>query len=114
MENTQNTVSLATAIDWLCRWRKEEGTYNAHNSVKGFNIPLNDLVNLTNELGVDHVRAYIGVTPEMVEKIVLVAVDAQGNDMLNADLGQYIYDMITPCPPDCGTGQLSDIICPIN
>lgn len=107
----ENAISVDEAKDWLCRWRDNQGTYNTHHRVKGFNIPINDLVHVQAEQGVDHVRAYLGVTPDLEEKIVLVAVDSAGNDMIDESAGQYIYDMITPCPPDCGSGALSDLVC---
>ncbi|PZD77134.1 hypothetical protein [Mesonia sp. K7] len=106
MAQNTNTISLSTAQAWAEKWRKVEGTYNAHHELKAFLIPKADLIRLLEE-EVDAVRAYIGVDSHEVEKLMLVGT------RLNEESGVYedmlpdstpsgnIYDFTEPCPPQC-------------
>lgn len=46
------------------------------------------------------IRAYYGRTEGGEEQTVLVSVDGDGNDMMDAQL----FDLDFPCPPYCGGG----------
>lgn len=107
MKNVENTIDFETAKKWADRWRENQGTYNAEHPIKAFNIPLIDLVQLQQEFGIEEVRAYLGIDDNWVEKLILVATDGNGNDLIDPAKGQYIYDFTTPCPPVCGTGGLN-------
>ena len=102
-----NTIELTIAKRWVARWRENQNIYNEDHHIKGFNIPLFDLAQLQQELDIEAVRAYIGIDDDWKEKILLVATDVNGNDLIDPSKGQYIYDFITPCPPICGTGGLN-------
>ncbi|HET8810566.1 MAG TPA: hypothetical protein VFM65_09935 [Flavobacteriaceae bacterium] len=115
MPKETNTISLATAQIWAKKWRKEEGTYNAHHEVHAFLIPKEDLTELLAE-DVDAVRAYVGVDENNVEKLMIVGTK------FNSETGEYedmvpggnpegkIYDFTTPCPPICDPASpLNDI-----
>lgn len=107
MEKNTNTISLETAQTWARKWRKEEGTYNAHHEVHAFLIPKNDITQLLEE-GVDAVRAYLGVDENDEEKLMIVGtkynertdtyVDMTPVSKINEGL---IYDFTRPCPPFC-------------
>ena len=98
----KNTVSKETAKKWMKRWRNMEKDYNKKNPVNGFLIPMIDLKEVMQEIGVTNVRAYCGIDDNDVEKLLIVGVDKLGNDMINESQGQFIYDFTHPCPPACG------------
>ncbi|MGK4567509.1 hypothetical protein [Flavobacterium sp. 3HN19-14] len=95
MTNT-NTIPLATAQDWAKRWRT-----NPVSSVKAFLIPEEDTVQLYNEPEVANVRAYMGVDPKGGAHLMLVGVNADGEDLIDEGKGWYIYDFTKPCPNTC-------------
>lgn len=97
----ENTISLATAQDWAARWKNKEGSYNRHHELKAFWIPGVDFTQVMKEAGAQNVRAYLGVDESNVEKLMIVGVDADGNDMIDESKGQYIYDFSEPCPSTC-------------
>ena len=46
--------------------------------------------------------AYVGIDPESgLQKLMLVGVDAKGDDMIDAQKGYDIYDFTQPCPDKC-------------
>lgn len=92
----ENVISLETAQIWAARWRE-----NPANTVKAHLIPRVDINELLAEKYVVDVRAYIGVDGDGVNKLMLVGVDADGNDLINENNGQYIYDFTQPCPNTC-------------
>lgn len=92
----KNTITLATAQTWAAKWRA-----NPANTVKAHLIPEIDVTQLLTEVGVANLRAYIGVDENGVNKLMIVGVDAEGNDMINDQKAQYIYDFTVPCPTTC-------------
>ena len=94
----QNTIPVATAAIWTARWRAS----NRELPVNGFLIPGADLTEVLAERGVVNVRTYMGIDDEGQYHLLIVGVDAAGNDMVDEDLGQYVYDFTSPCPPMCG------------
>lgn len=98
----QNAISLETAQAWATRWRS-----NPENTVKAHLIPQIDITELLAEDEVVDVRAYIGVDENGVNKLMLVGVDSKGNDLIDDDKKQYIYDFTKPCPSTC------DIVSPL-
>ena len=91
-----NTLPLATAQEWALRWKS-----NPVTTVKAFLIPEEDTVQLYNEPLVESIRAYLGVDAKGVAHLMLVGVDANGKDMIDATKGWYIYDFTKPCPNTC-------------
>ena len=101
-----NTIPLATAQEWAKTWRKLEGNYNKHHELKAFFIPGIDFEEMKKEIGAVDVRGYLGVGDDgsgdgIVEHLMLVGVDAQGNDMIDESEGWHIYDFTRPCPTTC-------------
>lgn len=92
----ENVISLECAQNWAARWRE-----NPENTVKAHLIPRVDITELLAEKEVVDIRAYIGVDEDGVNKLMLVGVDADGNDLINDELQQYIYDFTQPCPTTC-------------
>jgi hypothetical protein len=91
----ENTISLETAQRWATNWREKQP-----DIVKAFLIPQEDILELYKHItegGGQDVRGYLGIKDDGEYKLMLVAVDSKGNDLI--DLG--IYDMTKPCPDSC-------------
>jgi hypothetical protein len=97
----ENVISLETAQRWAERWKKVHGEYDKHHLIKAFLIPGIDIKQVMNETGVNDVRAYLGVDDNGTERLMIVGVDQEGNDMIDDENGQYIYDFSLPCPNTC-------------
>ncbi|MFN0216173.1 MAG: hypothetical protein ACKVT2_18090 [Saprospiraceae bacterium] len=99
MEQSPYLIPLQTAIDWTTEWR----TANP-GSIKAFKIDIAEVNDMLKEVGTTSIRLYFGLDLN-VEKLVLVAVDANGHDIINPTVGgQTIsgtYDFCEPCPPVC-------------
>lgn len=94
----ENTITLTQAQQWAARWRE-----NPNNTVKAFLIPNMDIKQLLKEEGVQDVRAYVGIDENNEQKLMLVGVDAAGNDLINDEKSQFIFDFTQPCPTKCDT-----------
>jgi hypothetical protein len=92
-----NTISLEKAKEWARLYRKDDP-----DGVIAFLIPKIDVTQLLNQNGVSNFRAYLGYDPEKkMEKLMIVGVDENGKDLIDEKLGNYIYDMTSPCPKTC-------------
>lgn len=106
-KTTVNTIPLTEAEDWQDNWLASDSLATDPTKIRSFLIPLADLQQVINEMGVSHARAVLGITPQGEDKLMLVGVDDQGATMVNPLLNQYVYDLTQPCPPVCGTGPLT-------
>lgn len=95
-ETAVNTITLQTAQAWAKKWRDTPGS-----TVKAHLIPQIDITQLMNEKDVVDIRAYIGIDDNGENKLMLVGVDANGNDLIDDANEQYIYDFTKPCPTTC-------------
>jgi len=95
-ETAVNTITLETAQAWAQKWRDTPGA-----TVKAHLIPQIDITQLMNEKDVVDIRAYIGIDDNGENKLMLVGVDANGNDLIDDANEQYIYDFTKPCPTTC-------------
>lgn len=91
-----NTIPLETAQKWAAKWQSDP----AHK-IKAFLIPKEDITQLFKYDGVCDVRTYMGIDEEGNHKLIIVGVDADGKDLINADQEQFIYDFARPCPTEC-------------
>jgi hypothetical protein len=90
-----NQIKLEEAQKWAQNWRKKQP-----DVIKAFLIPREDIIALYENItqnGAQDVRGYLGIRDTGEYKMMFVAVDSKGNDMI--DLG--IYDMTKPCPDYC-------------
>ncbi len=99
MEPSPYLIPLQTAVNWTTAWRA------AHtNAVKAFKINIDEVNAMLLEAGTNSIRLYFGLD-NGVEKLALVAVDANGKDIINPTVGGQIisgtYDFCQPCPPTC-------------
>jgi len=97
---SKNTITLEKAQNWSARW-KEEQSKGTEAPVTAFLIPGIDVTQVMNEDKVIDVRAYLGIDETNTERLMIVGVDADGNDMIDDSKGFYIYDFTIPCPPNC-------------
>ncbi len=97
---SKNTITLTTAQEWASRWKKAQlgGT---QAPITAFLIPGIDVSQVMAEKGTVDVRAYLGIDETNTERLMIVGVDADGNDMIDDTKGNYIYDFTVPCPPKC-------------
>jgi hypothetical protein len=111
MSQTNYLIPLQTAVNWTTAWRGANT-----GSIRAFKINMDEVNQMLEEVGVNAIRVYFGLD-NGVEKLVLVAVDANGQDIINPTVdGQTIsgtYDFCAPCPPTCDinsvllTGRMS-------
>jgi hypothetical protein len=94
----QATITLLEAKARAKRWRE--------NTLKGTDFKASlisqaDLTGLMAEIGETSIRAYNGIDSAGDYKLMIVAVDENGNDLIDDSKGQYIYDFTMPCPKIC-------------
>jgi hypothetical protein len=89
------TITLKEAQDWATSWR----TNPPKKLAKGHLISGTALSELLAIAGVVNVRAYMGVDDKGVQKLMLVGVDTQGKDLIDAN--HPVYDKTNPCPDIC-------------
>lgn len=105
MSKKENTITLEDAKRFAARWRKEEGTYNAHHELHGFLIPIIDFTEVLSEKP-DAVRAYVGVDDLGEEKLMMVGTrynkETDTYEDIITDGGESaIFDFSRPCPNLC-------------
>ena len=106
-ELPQNAIELDTAVIWVTKWRESDQVLPKN----GFLIPKIDITEIMSE-DVSAVRTYMAIDPGDSNDttkfhLLVVGIDSTGNDMLDPDLGQYVYDFTKPCPNVCSaTGVL--------
>ncbi len=103
----QDTIPLAQAQEWGKRWKAGGAKFLVNNVLKAFLIPGIDLTEVLAEEGVQDIRTYFGVDHTGQPHLMVVGVDADGNDMIHQDQlvneknGWHIYDFSLPCPTTC-------------
>ncbi|HYG16182.1 MAG TPA: hypothetical protein VEC12_10560 [Bacteroidia bacterium] len=102
-----NTITLSEAEQWQHNWLSATSEAFDPMKLRSFLIPLDDLRQVIDEMGVSNARGILGITDDGEYKFMLVGVTDDDATMVNPFEGEHIYDMTTPCPPECGTGPLS-------
>lgn len=97
----KDTITLETAQEWAATWKENAETYLSENQLKAFLIPGTDVTQVLAEEGVVNVRSYLGIDENNEPHLMIVGVDADGNDMIDDSKGWYIYDFSRPCPSTC-------------
>lgn len=99
MAQSAYLIPLQTAENWTAAWRAANPT-----SIKAFKINVAEINDMLQEVGTVSIRLYFGLD-NGVEKLVLVAVNANGQDIINPTVGGQVvsgtYDFCEPCPPTC-------------
>lgn len=103
---TPPQISFQVAAEWTANWRT---LFPGKTQAQCFT--LNEIAQVTNVNGAVGVRAYYGMKEvegksekEYTLKLFLVAVDANGNDIL-PETG-VIVDFARPCPSYCGDANI--------
>jgi hypothetical protein len=92
----QDVITLTQAQTWAANWRK-----NPANTTKAFLIPEVDFTQIIAAGKAVNVRAYLGIDDNNENKLMLVGVDVNGNDLIDDKNGYYIYDFTESCPTVC-------------
>ncbi len=99
MPQSAYLIPLQTAVDWTTAWRATNA-----NAVKAFLINIDEVNDMLLEAGTNSIRLYFGLD-NGVENLALVAVDANGVDIINPVVNNQkisgTYDFCQPCPPTC-------------
>ncbi len=103
-------IPESTAIDMTTNYRNyESGISPTPDYIRAFNIPMADIISLSQFNNSISVRAYLGMSvPGDISslKLVLVPVDNSNKDILSTQAPDgtdqsSIYDLTTPCPQNC-------------
>lgn len=89
-------ITLEDAIKWITNWRNE----TPKELAKAHLIQKQALLDVMEPSDVVAIRAYMAVDNDGVQKVILVGVDANGQDLI--DDNHILVDKSKPCPPDCG------------
>lgn len=92
----QNTITLEQAQKWAEKWRD-----SPNQDIIAFFIPEIDLTQVMAEKETVNVRTYLGIDELGNCKLMIVGVDAENNDLIDEEKGQYIYDFTQGCPKNC-------------
>ena len=103
-------IPESTAIDFTTNYRNyTSGIAPSSDYIRAFNIPIEDIISLSQFRKSISVRAYLGMSvPGDVSSLnlVLVPVDENNKDILSTQAPDgtdqcSIYDLTSPCPQNC-------------
>lgn len=89
-------ITLATAKTWAANYRKQM----ASNGIKGHFFGKDILQAILNQSGAEGIRMYHGIDDDNLQVMILVAADANEDDMVSG----IIAERGSPCPPRCSSG----------
>ena len=95
--NEDHSITLATAAEWTANYREAHKTW-----LKGHFFgkkAINDILVQANCVGI---RIYYALDPDGVQRLVIVGVKANEDDLVNGSLAERGI----PCPPFCGSGNV--------
>ncbi|MBE2290313.1 MAG: hypothetical protein IAE95_12215 [Chitinophagaceae bacterium] len=102
--STTYPVPVATAAADTAAWRTFIAgvTQDPNYLINAFFIPIGDISN-TIQYAVNGFRAYMGMREDGTLHLYWVAVDADGNDVLeDSNNNSLVFDSTFPCPTCCG------------
>lgn len=94
-------INLSDAESWGRSWQ----TTPPKDLAKAHQIPLEVLNGLIETPDMASVRAYMGVDSGGIQRLMIVAVDSNGNDLIDNNNNQFIYSGTSPCPENCDTSS---------
>jgi hypothetical protein len=105
MPNTiDHNLDLQDAVNWATNWRRANPGSN-----KAFLVDFSEVTSIQAETGATSFRVYFGLDSTGAEKLILVGVDSNGNDIINPVVNGHqesgTYDFNMPCPPTCDPGS---------
>lgn len=93
-----NTIALEVAQLWAERWNQN---LNILKGIKSFRILGSNVTSIMSQPGTVDIRVYMGIKDDNKPTLIVVGVDANGNDMIDPEKGYHIYDYTEPCPTCC-------------
>jgi hypothetical protein len=93
---SEYTITLEEGVDWTTNWRDEHPTLP-----RAFKIEKAEIDEIMSASGAEGMRTYLGVDDNNDYHLVIVAIDAQGNDILT-----HVYNHTSSCPPSCDTDSV--------
>lgn len=107
-----DTIPLTDGITVTTNWRSYISKLDPNpNYIHAFNIPMADIVSLSQFANCPSVRAYLAMeVPNDIStlKIILVPVDEKGKDITGipsadglGDETSTVFDFTSPCPKTC-------------
>lgn len=95
---SQYNITRQEAIDLTTDYRSAFG----ENAKRAFKIDKAEIDQVFEDNPIaEGVRVYMGGSSADEFRLVMVATDAEGNDILDS-----FYDHMSPCPSDCDTGSV--------
>jgi len=106
-----DTISPTRFNTWRANWASQGQNYISDTLTRYFTMPLVDITEFKDNKSSDVVAArfHLGmedIGTNMIPHLMLVGVDANGDDVIDIAKGQYIYDVTKPCPNSCGKSSL--------
>lgn len=94
--NENHDIPLNTASAWTANYR------NANpNQIKGHYFGKTAILAILEQSGCVGIRVYYAINSDGVKQLIVVGVDANGNDLYNGLLADRSFN----CPPDCGAAN---------
>ncbi|MEP0479274.1 MAG: hypothetical protein ABJD23_03615, partial [Nonlabens sp.] len=92
---------LGNAQKWVANWRSSENKVLG-NTIKAYDAPGVDFTQTLAESGAVNTRLYLAIDNNGTLKTLIVGVDEDGSDMIDASKEWYIYDATSTIPPQTG------------
>jgi hypothetical protein len=95
------TITFDQAKQWAQNWNNNKVVFMQTSDLRAFTIPQQVLNDVTEHPDVVDIRTYFGLDDDMKPHMMIVGVDANGNDLIDPARGLFIYNFIKPCPSAC-------------
>jgi hypothetical protein len=96
-----NTITLDLAQQWAQNWNNNKVVFLQTSDLRAFTIPQQVLKDVMAPKEVVDIRTYLGLDDKMKPHMMVVGVDANGNDLIDPLNGFFIFNFIRPCPSAC-------------
>lgn len=108
---TKDTISQQKFTTWRQNWNMYGKSYTQGTLTRYFTMPLVDITEFDNNRSSAVVasRFHLGMEingTDSIPHLMLVGVNANGDDVIDFSNDQFIYDVTTPCPTSCGVSSL--------
>lgn len=96
-----NVITLEQAQEWAKNWNLHKLDFFKTRDLKAFRISEQVIRDVTAPERVIDIRTYLGLDNDMNPHMMIVGVDADGDDLIDYTAGLYIYNFAKPCPSNC-------------
>lgn len=109
----KNMVLLTPAKEMTKRWQELINPETGKHYTKSYRFDKVDFTQVLSNEEVEYVRLYPAIKHNGEVTLLVVGVNAEGNDIIKSDiLDSGIYDFSFPCPKTCGESPLLHIEIP--